>query len=75
MTKTAAKWWLVGAGVVMPILYVLSPGPVMAMVRSGYGGSWVQRVVQLLYFPLEWLYNHVGWVRVFYDWWFEVWGA
>tara|TARA_B100000809_G_C14590561_1_gene333457 strand:+ start:89 stop:316 length:228 start_codon:yes stop_codon:yes gene_type:complete len=72
VTKTAAKWWLVVAGFVIPILYVLSPGPVMRMMGSGSGGSMIERFLQRFYFPLEWLYNHIEWVENFYDWWFGV---
>lgn len=75
MTKKAAKWWLVILGVVLPVLYVLSPGPIMKILESGSRNGVVDEFFQIVYFPLEWLYNHVGWIQVFYDWWFGVWGT
>ena len=76
MTKKAATYWAFGGGsLLLVVFYILSPGPVLRMTRSGGMSSGVEEFLEIFYWPLEKLYNNVEIVERFYDWWFGLWGA
>lgn len=56
--------------VLLPVLYVLSLGPVIMMVERG--GMDVEFWVWF-YWPLEWLHEHVEFTRPFLDWYAQLW--
>ena len=53
---------------VLIVLYVLSPGPVMALWEDPPVG------ISDFYAPLEAAYRSVPVVHAFYDWYFDLWG-
>ena len=56
--------------VMLPVLYVLSLGPVIMMVeRGGMAPDFWAR----FYWPLEWLHEHVEFVRPLLDWYIKLW--
>lgn len=56
--------------VLLPVLYVLSVGPVIMMIERGGTDAefWAW-----FYTPLEWLHEHVEFTRSFLDWYVELW--
>jgi len=56
--------------VLLPVLYVLSTGPILTMVDRG---RLAPEFWYWFYAPLEWLNNHVKFVEAFFDWYFELW--
>ncbi len=53
-----------------PILYVLSTGPAIWLYDHGYIGG----EVGWIYLPLEYLNDHVPFVKSFLDWYTPFWG-
>lgn len=55
--------------VVLPVLYVLSSGPVLklVMVTHTFDTTWVQHFLKTFYAPLDWLYHESKWFRAFID--------
>ena len=62
------------AVIVLPVLYVLSSGPVfwLLMMSLGYVGT-ARTVFDVVYYPLGWLNDNVEFVRKFFDWYMPVW--
>ncbi len=56
--------------VLLPLLYVLSVGPVVMMVDRG---GMDREFWTWFYAPLEWLHSHVEFVRPFLEWYIELW--
>lgn len=56
--------------VLLPLLYVLSVGPVIMMIERGVLDTefWAW-----FYGPLEWLHDHVAFIRPFLDWYVRLW--
>lgn len=57
-------------GVLLPVLYVLSIGPVIMMIERGGMSAefWAW-----FYGPVRWLHQHVEFSRPFLDWYVELW--
>ncbi len=56
--------------VLLPLLYVLSTGPILMMVSRG---RMEPEFWKWFYAPLEWLYDNVKFVQAFFDWYFQLW--
>ena len=55
--------------------YVLSPGPLAALVDAGHiqeDGAW-GIPVRVVYWPLHVCYENIEWVESSYDWYVELW--
>ena len=58
--------------VLLPVLYVLSIGPV---IRFYLGGTMPPRFVVSFYYPLEWTHKNVRWTRGPLDAYLRLWGV
>lgn len=69
-TPARRGWALPAMGWASAVLavYVLSPGPVIALWKDPPVG------ISDFYLPLEKLYQAVPFVHAFYDWYFTFWG-
>lgn len=56
--------------VMLPVLYVLSLGPVIMMIERGGMST---EFWQWFYAPLEWLCEHVDFIRTFVEWYVSLW--
>jgi len=56
--------------VLLPLLYVLSLGPVVMMIERG---GMQTEFWEWFYWPLQWLHEHVEFVRPFLEWYVELW--
>ncbi len=63
--------WACLAVLVSVIAYPLSIGPVLLMADRFDMGPSVEGALEIVYFPIIWLYDAVPWVKVFYDWYLE----
>lgn len=55
-TRSTSSWG-VGAVVILPLVYVLSIGPVAAFVEH-YHVSYLRGSLEKFYAPVRWLYDH-----------------
>lgn len=55
------------------LFYALSVGPIARF--YGKTKATPPRWLMVMYQPVELMYDHVGPVRSFYDWYFKLWGA
>ena len=62
---------------ILPMLYVLSIGPVVALVDAGYisRGGQLLEFLRVVYQPLQWCHDNVEWATPLFEWYFELWGA
>jgi hypothetical protein len=71
-------WWAVGLFLLMAfVLYAMSLGPVIALMDHFPPPDWLEAVLDAVYMPLEWLYDHSGQTlkRLFdsyIDWWYNL---
>ncbi len=54
--KPSGTFWVIVTLVVLPVLYVLSIGPVAW--TSRLMPEWLGNAVVVFYWPLEWIYQH-----------------
>jgi len=66
---------VIGAPIVLVIVYVFSVGPMVWLVESGHISGNAFGSIAILYAPLNWLYYHISWVEYFFDWYIELWTA
>jgi hypothetical protein len=59
--------------VVLPILYVLSIGPVVCLVSNGAIAPSLKPAIDTVYSPLEWTVNNVPLVGTAIVWYAELW--
>ena len=64
--------WGVGAVVILPLVYVLSVGPVAAFVEH-YHVSYLRSSLAKFYAPVEWLYDHTP-LKGPFDSYLSLWG-
>ena len=60
--------WACIAVLVSFIAYPLSIGPVLLMANRLGAEPSMEGTLQIVYFPIIWLYEAVPWVEAFYDW-------
>ena len=67
--------WLVAA-IVLPILYILSPGPLLWLLYDSIldKPQWLIGGIETFLSPLEYLYNNVDFVQKAYDAYFNLLG-
>ncbi|MCE7872445.1 hypothetical protein DYH09_18985 [bacterium CPR1] len=56
---------------VLPVLYVLSAGPVVGLLKQSGHPPGLERFVSYFYAPLEWLYMNVRLVAQWLDWYID----
>jgi hypothetical protein len=69
--RSSLAVWLALALLVLPLAYVLSPGPIFWLLAYGYVD---QAFVDWLLGPLQKLYDNYPPVTAFYDWYFTLLG-
>jgi hypothetical protein len=66
--------WLIVAVLLLPVLYVLSSGPVAVYVLSDSRFSYQTRLVFMnLYWPLGLLYHNSETAKTVFEWYYDFW--
>lgn len=68
-SSTGTLTWI-GMGVLLLVLYILSPGPLRLLIERGY----ISRPITFIFLPLEWAYHNNASIRALYDAYFSLFG-
>ncbi len=60
-------------GFLLMVFYVLSVGPVAAIIDSPHSPDWIVKVIIIVYYPLGWLYDNSEVCRAFLEQYIEWW--
>ena len=63
--------WVAIVVIVLPVLYVLSLGPGVWLDNHGY----LSDAADMIYWPLDKLYDQWQPAHAFFDWYVELWGS
>jgi hypothetical protein len=65
--------WIVGSALAPPLLYILSIGPVFAIVDRTHASIPMLRAVYLLYLPIDWLCDYSPTMSHVVTWYIGLW--
>ena len=73
--RRRSSWIVVAAAaVLLPLLYVLSTGPIVWYEsRHGPMPDVAQRTIEVVYEPIIWLMDEYEWAGAAAEWYFEFW--
>lgn len=71
--RSSLAVWVAIVCIILPIAYVLSVGPVVWLRQSGYVAPAICEVIELPYWPLAWLRDHLGPAGDVLDWYVDLW--
>jgi hypothetical protein len=58
---------------VLPVMYILSIGPVAALARNGYLSEGALAVLSVVYAPLEYVAESSDWTQQWAEWYISFW--